>query len=413
MRRFKSSGPTTNLIRCLLLLCLGALPLVCQAADSNNNPSPVAYVYTGSSIPHGHFAYNYLTGFAVAADGSAQALPGFPVSGPSRLLTAAAGHIFGAGGPCGQFVATYTAGSNGSLTESSTLNVDDYLPGNNCYQLSIYALNPDREGRFFNIVMSCGSCNSQILPFRIAPDGVLSLSGLVQGGGAKWGGEFIFLPDDRYAYTYPYSAFPSEYKPQANGMLTFVSVLRPPPPPPPGQQQICLSGDMAASVKGYMAMTWWGDQYWCGQYSNGYELGNYTVNAQGQLGLVPGPGIVPAVEEYAMAFDPTGTYLAIAGATNFNDPPEEAGIQVFKLQSDGTLVATGPPVSAPGLRALYSVAWDNSNHVYAVGNSFYEGCNEPCGLYIFNANDGVLTAAPGSPHTVDGVMDLAVSPTQQ
>ncbi len=113
-----------------------------------------------------------------------------------------------------------------------------------------------------------------------------------------------------------------------------------------------------------------------------------------------------------MAFDPSGTYLAIAGITNYNDPPVKAGIQVYKLQSDGTLMAVGSPVEVPSISGLDSVAWDNSNHVYAIGDSSYERCTGHCGLYIFNSNDGVLTPAPGSPHPVNGIGDMAVLPLQ-
>ena len=411
MRRIKFTIPIAQSLARFLLIAITGLPMICRAADgTQSNPSPVAYVYTSSSVRHGGFYASFLNGFAVAADGSAQPLPGSPLNGPSAYLTAAGGHVFASGGPCYQDVATYTVGSNGSLTQSATLNLDAYLPGNNCYQMSIYALNPDREGRFFNIVMSCGSCNSEILPFRIGSDGKLSLSGLILEGGAKWGGEFIFSPDDRYAYT----EFPglAEEKLQENGMLTYVSYLRPPPPPPPGQQQVCLPGDIAASVKGYMAMTWWGDDYWCDQYSNGYELGNYTVNAHGQFGLI-GTGLVPAVFEYAMAFDPTGTYLAIVGGEGILPyDPRQAAIQMYKLQDDGTLAAVGEPVIVAGLKTLTSVAWDHSNHLYVTESAYYSGGEGISGLYIFNSNDGVLTPAPGSPHPVNGIYDLAVLPLQ-
>ncbi len=411
MRHIRFTIPITKSLACFLLIAVAGLPMICQAADNNpSNPSPVAYVYTGSSIKHGQFYYNYLTGFAIAADGSAQALTGFPLNGDVGLLTAAAGHVF-AVGDWGREVVTYTVASDGSLAQTSSLNVASYLGPYGYYQ-GVYALNPDREGHFFNIVMSCGSCNSEILPFRIGSDGKLSLSGLILEGGAKWGGEYIFSPDDQYAYTLGYGGPLAKEKLQSNGMLTFAGDTNLLPPPLPPFDNICLPGDMAVSSQGYMATTWWGDQYWCDQYSNGYALANYSVDAEGNLNLVPGSGSIPAVEEYAMAFDPTGTYLAIAGGifVGFDERPRQAAIEVLKLQSDGTLVPVGAPVNVPELGGLEAVAWDNSHHLYAVGG--YQGCLASCGLYIFNSNDGVLTPAPGSPHPVNGIGDMAVLPLQ-
>jgi hypothetical protein len=100
----------------------------------------------------------------------------------------------------------------------------------------------------------------------------------------------------------------------------------------------------------------------------------------------------PFSGERSMAFDPTGQYLAVAG---------QAGIQMYSLQSGGTLTAIGSIVD-PGV-PFNVVRWDTSNHLYAINGS---------GLYAFTSSAGVLTQAPGSPIPLTEAGSLAVLPEQ-
>ena len=67
------------------------------------------------------------------------------------------------------------------------------------------------------------------------------------------------------------------------------------------------------------------------------------------------------------------------------------------MRANGTTRVLSAPVQVQGLNY---VMWDNTGHVYAVGD----------GLYVFNFNGQTLTQAPGSPYTIANPVSLAVVP---
>jgi hypothetical protein len=421
MRRSRQQTRSRRAPLILRLVFLISLPLfdgICVAASSNSTdqatsaPSAAAYAYVGSYVNLGS-ANGYLTGFAVASDGSTQPIPGSPFSGPSFLLTRASSYLFATDGPFGgNSIVTYTRASDGSLKATSVVREPTNLPWSG--GMYINALNPDRSGQTLNTVITCGSCNSYILPWTIGTGGQLSyIGGLSEAvsGPAKWAGVFTFSPDDRYAYTVGWGDF-SDYRRIADGTLSFLlsyGVASPPPQLSVGEQ-VCYPGDVAASAAGYVVLAWYGSTYWCD--NNGYLLGAYTVNSDGTLALVPGLGVLPVVYEWSMEFDPTGTYLALAGAVD-EYTYEIGGIQIYKLAADGKLSAVGSVQQPPGAPKFIQVGWDNANHLYALTGDDFPQCAampNPCGLYIFNSSNGVLTPAPGSPHPISNAIDLAVLP---
>ncbi len=374
--RFVPSRLFAGLVLCLLL------PAVSSYAAERDKLSAAAssYVYVG--------AYDGTTGsiagFAVAADGSTQTIPGSPFSLPSFSLVASGNHLFGEDM---QNIASYDVGSNGALSETSVVNGLAYIQYPQGQIVS--ALNVDRAGRVLNSVDTCGSCNSEVLPWAIGADGQLSYmsSPTLQDGPAKWQGVMTFSPDDHFAYT-PIAQDFGMLRRNANGTLAFIHpgpVYAPPLPNP--QEQVCNISTVSASVQGFVTLSWYGGGLGCND--NGYILGNYTVGSNGGLNFVPGSQIAPAVHENAMAFDPSGTYLAVAGN----------GIQVLQLHSNGTMSVLSAPVQVQGLNY---VLWDSANHVFALGDS----------LYIFNFNGQGLTQAPGSPYSIANPVGLAVVANQ-
>jgi hypothetical protein len=390
----------------LLIMIAFALPVSCFAAD-NQGPAPAtsAYVYVGCCT-HLTQNTNYvgeIAGFGVAADGSAQAVPGSPFAGASLNPVAVRSFIFA---DDFQDVVTYAVGTNGSLQQTSWVNALDKVPDN--YEQQIYALNPDRAGQTVNVVVSCGSCNSEVLPYTISANGQLIYIGGpgLPNGPAKWAGNITFSADDRFAYTPDWQGF-GFLERNSNGSLSWFypnNYVYAPILPNQGEE-VCNITTVAASAQGYVTLTWTGGGEGCN--GPGYELGNYTVAADGSLDLVPGIGVTPQVFQNAMAYDPTGTYLALVGSV-----PNSSAVQVYKLQPDGTLVASSNVVQLPNAPALSAVAWDNSGHIYATTESCYRGCNgsQSSGLYIFNFDGESLTQAPGSPHPVANPGGVAVVP---
>jgi len=360
-------------------LSLLALPVLAHAANrSAVAPSGSTYVYVGS---YDGSAYT-ISGFSVAADGSAQSVPGSPFSLPGMGLISSGNHLFA---DDQQNIFSYSVGSNGALTTTSEVNGLAYIqdPGDQ----HVSALNIDRTGRTLNSVDTCGSCNSEVLPWMVGSDGQLSYIGgpTLPDGPAKWQGVLTFSTDDRFAYT-PISQDFGTLQRNSNGTLTWIrpgAVVAPPLPNP--QQQVCNISTVAASTQGYITLAWYGGGLGCN--AGGYVLGNYTVASNGALNFVPGSQVTPVVRENAMAFDATGAYLAIAGN----------GIQILQVRADGRTTVLSAPVQVQGLNY---VMWDGAGHVYAVGD----------GLYIFNFNGHTLTQAPGSPYVIANPVSLAVVP---
>jgi hypothetical protein len=406
MRPFQSAtlaSSTRNFIYFITAIML-MLPALCFAAPANS-----AYLYVGWDIGQWPHITEHISGFSVAADGSLQTLAGFPVTGPSFGLVAVRNFIFG--DDALHQLASYTRGDDGSLRETS--RVDEYQYAPQGQGMTVYALNPDRAGLALNTVISCGSCNSYVLPFAIQSDGKLSFIGgpaTPPISQAKWDGIFFFSPDNNYAYTDDWGGFDT-LKRNPNGSLTWLYGWPLPAPPPP-QNQVCIPADVASSSSGFVAMSWYGSQYWCD--NDGYLMGTYTVGTNGFLELVSGTGFTPQVLEDSMVFDPTGKYLAMAGCTGQYDcTGSSAAMQIYELQSDGTLTAVGNIQTTNTTDTFVSVQWDTANHLYVLGDAecnggLYPACTSD--LYIYNFDGQNLTLAPGSPHTLTNVAGLAVSP---
>jgi len=379
-----------------LFVVLGSLllPVLCHAAAPANS----AYVYVGwYNRPNANQTIAYhITAFSVAADGTAQSVPGSPFHGPSHNLAMASSHLFG---DDGRYIQSYGVAANGSLTATSRVDDFAYIPGGGDYW-AVYALNPDRAGQTLNTVVSCGSCNSYVFPWAVGADGQLShiaSSGLPDGP-AKWAGVMTFSPDNRFAFTSEWEGSLGTLQRNSNGSLRWINpgFVNAPPLPDPAEQ-VCMMTDFASSEQGYVIAAWYGGGPGC---NPGYIIANYTVASNGLLQQVPDSAFTPQVYETAMAFDPTGSYLAIAGN----------GVQIYKLQSNGTLSAVGNTSQVPGAPGFQKVLWDGAGHVYALTQDCYQRCGPNYGLYIFNFDGQALTAAPGSPHAVYNATSLAVIP---
>ncbi len=391
-----------NLALAVLLFVLTSFAF---AADNS------AYVYVGwwGNGQYYHVGFGgHISAFAVAPDGSVQPVAGSPFSGPGDELFVKGNFLFAA---AGQDIVTYTRATDGSLQQIYIFDDFSNTPGESGEVL--YELNPDLHGQAFLTVLSCGSCNSTLIPLSIGQDGRLSyLDPTLPGGlGAKISGILYFAPNDEYAYTLGWGGPLSTFRLNQNGMPTYLSSGWLQSPPLSNNQYgggVCLPGNMAPSVTtGYLAMSWYGDQYWCG--NDGYDAATYTVGQNGALVLVPASGFVPQVQENAMAFDPTGTYLALAGSLG-SWPHYTGGLQIYKLQPDGTLLAASNLVQVPAIGGFGSVAWDNASHVYAI--SACDSCSDVSayGLYIYNFDGQNLTLAPGSPYPIRDAVSLAVAP---
>ncbi|HUI83537.1 MAG TPA: hypothetical protein VL240_04895 [Candidatus Binatia bacterium] len=246
--------------------------------------------------------------------------------------------------------------------------------------------------------------NDGVLSWSVASDGQLSFLPTNTGfplGATAVDFPFSFTANGQYGYTTTvceYYGDIASVQRQSNGSLEYFNAGGQTPQSPTWNilSDPC-SQWVAVSSAGYAAMSF-------SSFMTGYTLmASYSVGPTGVLTLIPGSELVPTVNPYQgqAVFDPTGQYLILAGRPPSSYHP---AVQVYQLQSDGRLVALGAPQQLSALQntVLEGVAWDNSNHFYAV----LENCgqNGPCSteLYIFNFSGGRLTLAAGAPHNFDG-----------
>ncbi len=387
----------TSFFSLSLVIILCNLFALAQVKPSSQ---PVAYAYVGSSGPaQPDTTAGIITAFAVAADGSAQ-----PVShtfGGISALTAASGFVFGVG-QSGTTVNTYTPQPDGSLRATSSVDViQNYLQGQDEY---VANLNPDHSGKILNI----GAVwpNSDFVPFSIAPDGTLSYLGRTISGCGKSSALLTFSPDNRWAYDQCWGDY-NKYGRQSNGVLDGPYDFTINQPPSMLGSGACDPVFFASSSLGYLAVVWNGNSYFCSS-SQGNLLSTYSLDADGNPQLVPGSTVTPQIWESDIAFDPSGTYFALAGYVG----NQSAGaIQVFKLQPDGKPVMLGNAIVLSGVKNVTSVRWDSFGHLFAVAGGQGAQCagiNSKCGLYIFNVTAQAVSAAAGSPHVMPNPQNVAV-----
>jgi hypothetical protein len=392
----------------VFFLCLSLVAILFNLtafAQNQSNSEAVAYAYVGSGAPaqSDSTAGTILT-FAVAADGSAQLIS--RIAGGIGGLTAASGFVFGISAS-GTSISTYTPQSDGALRATSSVNIiQNYLQGQDEY---VANLNPDRTGKILNV----GAVwpNSDFVPFSIQSDGSLLFLGTTISGCGKSQALLTFSPDNRWAYDGCWGDY-NKYGRQSNGVLDGpfdFSLSQPPSPLPSGACQPVL---LSSSSRGYVAVVWNGSSYFCGS-NEGNLLATYAMDPDGNPQLVPGSVVAPQVWESDIAFDPSGTYFALAG---YVGNQSTGAIQVFKLQADGKPASLGNPILLSGVTNVSSVRWDSFGHLYAVGQNQGANCagnSSACGMYVFNVTSQRVTMAPGSPHIVAHPSTVAVLPVKQ
>jgi len=404
-------------LRLLLSILLFSFVIISASAigQTNSHPAPATstFVYAGTctACVRGRPPETQTVGFAVAADGTAQPIPGSPFALPSYELSANPNFLF-AVDPGGQEILTYAPATNGSLTQVGVVNG---LTGSCGRYAGVQLLSPEPSGHFLYAgVGNNFSCGTDYTAWSISTTGQLSfVGGPDQSPAYAWGTSLTFSPDDRFAYTgtvAEYDGGLAGFIREQQGSLIDFSPNPAAPHSPLADYPLCDVWNSASSSAGYVAVLWY-DGLYCYDGGPGIAvIANYTVNSDGTLALIPGSVITPTVNLANMLYDPSGQYLAMVGSVEYGRQSQGA-IQVYKLQPGGGLISTGPLQIVPGISNLVYLAWDNANHLYATGESGYSSCSGLCGLYIFNNDDGVLTPAPGSPHAIQNIVSLAVLPT--
>ncbi|MBV8206428.1 MAG: hypothetical protein JO041_06520 [Acidobacteria bacterium] len=352
-------------------------------------PSVVAWAYSGGS---GSNSTGPLYGFGINADGSATPVPGSPASGPNESVVSTSAYVFGTDG---SNIATYARGSDGSLKLASTAAAAPNAGMPTAYFIGSLTL--DHTGQTLYASEDAGSDDNYYFFFNVGAGGSITKIGQL-GPSVDYVSPLVFSPDNSYAYGWGCFHLGWDitgFKRNSDGTLTSISTNAVPGEFAGSGQFYCPQG-AAVSSMGYIAIA----EVATGT-SSPAGLASYRIASDGSLGLVAGSAIATALPGSPcctvvndMSFDPSGTFLAVAGQV-------QGGLQMFRLQPGGGLAAVGG-LQATG--ATYrALGWDTSNHLYAVSST---------GLYVFTNANGTLTPAPGSPNAANPSASLAVLPAQ-
>jgi hypothetical protein len=356
-----------------------------------------SYVYVGSPLTAGSA---YIDGFAVAPNGSAPPVSGSPVYGASSSVVGVSHYLFATDATN---IVTYTVASDGSLSQTSSVNGKAYDMNRQSSAVGGLSITPDGRSIYTDELYYDGA-NNVYQAWKVALHGQLSYvasSGLPLYATAG-GFPFSYSASSVFAYTWsPCNRDGAVwgFARRANGSLARMNPAAQPPPPQQGQGGSDCSQAVAVSSLGYVAVAWNGD-FCCGGPP---IIATYAIQGSGSLSLVAGSEQNIACDYSPMAFDPTGRYLAVACN----------GVQVYSLEAKGQLT----PIGAAQERSVPfgTLAWDNANHVYGIPQTNWTECQNngsACGLYVFNSSAGNLSLALGSPHTVTQPGSLAVLPAQ-
>jgi hypothetical protein len=368
---------------------------VYAATPSEANAAGVsAYAYVGSSPATGS---GYISGFAIAADGSAKAVPGSPYSGASSSVVGSPNYIFATDGTN---IATYTVGTDGSLAQTSSINGRAYDLDPASSGVGGLSLSPDNRTLYTDEWYWDGA-NNVYLTWKAGSNGQLSYQAApgLPPYSTTGGFPFAYSATGAYAYTWTFCSRDGSvwgFARRQSGSLNRLNNLGvQPPPPQQGQGGSDCSQAVAASSTGFLAVAWNGT-FCCGGPP---VIATYAIQSNGSLTLVANSEQYISCDSSPMAFDPTGRYLAV-GCN---------GVQVYGLGAQGQLtpIGTAQQASVP----FGSISWDSANHVYGIPQTAWQECQNgdpTCGLYVFNSNAGVLSLASGSPHVVAQPGSLAV-----
>jgi 6-phosphogluconolactonase (cycloisomerase 2 family) len=373
---------TIRILVTLLLICVST-----SFAQTTSSPT-VAFVYLG-----GRESEHPIRAFSLQANGSAHLVPGSPFTTaaltdgtPQTLVAASTNFVYASDT---EAIATFRRSSNGALTFVSSVFVTNTA--------IIDTLTLDRTAS--NLYAGGGRFeNTHYFVFNKGTQGQLTAASVLPGVQAD--GELQFEHNNKFAYTtyFPFLNLPDlpgnqyctfeAYSRTADGSLNpFDPALT--RPTGVAASDFCPAS-AASSALGYLAVAYRTLDVNRFVGTGVHSIAVYRILTSGDLQFVSKlVTTLDATLPVTMKFDPSGTFLAVAG---------KQGIQLYKLSSAGTLTKSGP--------ALYThtnfrdVRWDRSGHVITISFG---------AVYFFGLKNGQLVQTnPPIYISFAGIRDLKV-----
>jgi len=356
-----------------------------NGSSSSGSSGNLSYVYTAGA--------NSILGYGVNGDGSLTAVSGSPYATDTDMNVVTNSSNLYTVGSDGVTLKAYSIDkSTGALTPAGTTNA---IVGNTNPQDIVGSLALDLTGASLYIGEFDSSGDDGVNFFNVS-SGSTPTEVAYDGSSEVFGPALVFSPDNKFAYSgncYQANWHVFSYTRSSNGTLSapnWATGADGPPVTTPGE--FPCPAAFAVSSRGFLAIA-----YTAQPQGGSYLLGTYTINSDGSLTPVASSMATTASDggstgnsPVSINFDPSGTYLAVAG---------DGGVQTFAMSLTGILTSIGQPQDS-GV-SFQQVAWDKSSHVFATTSSQ---------LYVWNSNNGTLSPASGSPYS--GGKGLAVLPLQ-
>ena len=425
-------GPTPcSFLACAAILTLSGCNSTSPSSSSStggsnpgspgNSSSSAAYVYVTSEASGG--GGNQIVAYAASANGQLTPVPGSPFNQDVGSMAATNAYLLAASG---SDINTYTIGSNGALTLGPQFNLSqvdsqiasqiDSQTGVTSYTctMGVDTLDPTGQSMYAEVLCNTGGSDNEdyIASFAFnASNGTLSYLGDAVTGISFNSPALPVLGNDEYAYQNASTGCSSVYlggltsfaRSSSSGLLTYISSTSPAGPAlPPGATAGgagpfgYVPGPFAADNTNHLAIA----EIPC-FFLNGatpqIQLAVYTANANGSLTTTDTYATMPttSVQPAVLQISPSGTLLAVGGSD---------GVQIFHFNGSSSITSFTGVLTTDNISA---VAWDNSNHLYALdpGNNV-----TPSELHVFTVTDSGATEATGSPYTIPGSPLLVQSP---
>ena len=405
-----STGPCVKLAVCLALVPAG--PVFTQNSSieaTTTATAPVAYVYVQTT--QGVNVYN------TNAAGALTLVKGSPFADTGQMEGSNGGYLISVGT---DYLHSYAIGANGAVGgQASEINTQSY-DGSQCGNTDGSGAIFDHTGRYFYVQLYGASYNggedytcAAWQTYKIESNGMFTFLGaneLDLGFDSSSLDSTIptFSSNDKFTYGLYYTAFapvPAAFMLASNGVLeansSFTEKDPAPDPSPAGSDNNYFPTIVAADPSGHLAALVL-EPFATPYPGPAAQIASYTINSTGGIQSTNTFADMPTVEvsgpgnpSFTMNMSPAGNLLAVGGYP---------GLQIFHF--NGAAPATTYSSLLLPKVDIDQLAWDSSNHLYALSYSSGE-------LYVYTVTPTSISEVSGSPYKVQnayGVRGLIVVP---
>lgn len=379
------------------MTCFAGAATLAGASETPVSPSStVAYVYI-SYTPGGASA-NKIAAYSVTANGMLATVPGSPFAANVGSMAVNGKYLF-ASNLGGVYVASFRIMPNGALHWVSSKNVEQYDTSGCTYPGDLIL---DHSGATLYRHQTVGGlCDStEYQSFMIdKPKGKLIFLGK-SADRFLYNDPLSFLKNDKYAYgtrCVNFEGFPTDtftgYTRLPGGLLDTGGQTATTPATTDPSHFYCRSFT-ATDPFGHVAMTLTDTDFNNPFSSPPAQIGTYTADAAGNLTTTSTATNMPSTDVgyvFGLAMSKNGKLLAVSGVS---------GLQIFHF--NGAM----PVTHYTGLLTtdrIDQMFWDHNHHLFAISGSANK-------FYVYTITSTSVTAAPGSPFTINSPADLIVQP---